>query len=71
MSPELHIISAIGASAAMHVCNEDGLIPVRANPGRPMSATDPSRNETPPPVDPGHGLPASSGHFRECRQVGP
>ena len=71
MSPELLIVSATGASAAMHVRSEDGLTLARANPGWPVWATDLSRGEAPPPVDRSQGLLATSGHFRESRQIGP
>ena len=53
MSPEILIVSAIEASAAVHVCSEDGPIPGRANPGRPLWAADLSRSKAPPPADPG------------------
>ena len=58
MSLELLIVSAIGAAAAVHVCSEDGPIPVRAVPGPPVWATDLPRSEASPPVNRGHKLPA-------------
>jgi len=53
MSPEILIVSAIEARAAVHVCSEDDPIPGRANPGRPLWAADLSRSKAPPSADPG------------------
>ena len=52
MSPGLLIVSATGASAAIHVCSENGLNPVRANSGRPMRAAALSRGKAQPPLYP-------------------
>jgi len=53
MSPELLIVSEIGASAALHVRSEDGLNPVIANSGRPVRGADPlPSDKEPPPLYP-------------------